>query len=118
MKRFLLVSKSAPYGTSVAKDMLDVALTCSVFEQPVSILLIGDGVLQLLPHQDSTPLRQKNLNALQDSLTLYDIDAIFVDQKALSFHGLTTDCLQIPCIALAPNDLQKLISSHDVILTF
>lgn len=118
VKRFLLISKSPPYGSSSAKDLLDVALTCSVFEQPVSLLLLGDAVLQLLPKQHSAPLGQKNLNALQDSLAMYDIESIYVDEKALTFHGLSCDDLQINASALNRIQIQNIISEHDVVINF
>lgn len=115
-KRFLLICSRPPYGSSAARDLLDIALTCSVFEQSVSLLLLGDGVLQLLPDQNPTAIRQKNLNAIQSSLALYDIDSIYVDAEALRFHGLGTEALLLQPKALEPDALQQLIREQDVVL--
>ncbi|QEW06592.1 sulfurtransferase complex subunit TusC [Nitrincola iocasae] len=116
-KRFLLISRAAPYGSSAARDLLDVALTCSVFEQPVSLLLLGDALLQLLPAQNPTAIGQKNLNALQASLELYDIDAIYTDAASLAFHGLDAQQLMLVPEVLQPAQLAELIQNHDVVLS-
>jgi tRNA 2-thiouridine synthesizing protein C len=116
-KRFLLISRTAPYGSSAARDLLDVALTCSVFEQPVSLLLMGDALLQLLPAQNPAAIGQKNLNALQASLELYDIDAIYTDAASVAFHGLDPQQLVLTPEVLQPLQLAELIQNHDVVLS-
>ncbi|KDE40041.1 tRNA 5-methylaminomethyl-2-thiouridine synthase TusC [Nitrincola lacisaponensis] len=115
-KRFLLICSRPPYGSSAARDLLDIALTCSVFEQSVSLLLMGDAILQLLPEQNPTAIRQKNLNAIQSSLALYDIESIYVDAEALRFHGLSAETLLLKPQALEPDALQQLIREQDVVL--
>lgn len=117
VKRFLLISKCPPYGSSVARDLIDIALTCSVFEQPVSLLFLGDGVLQLLPNQNPIQIGQKNLNSLQSSLALYDIESIYVDALALTFHGLTLDDLHLNAVLVKEDSLKALIREHDVVLS-
>lgn len=116
-KRFLLIFNSPPYGTSAARDLLDIALTCSVFEQNISLLFLGDGVLQLLSNQHSAPLRQKNLNALHSSLAMYDIEAIYVEDSALTYHGIEIDQLQINATELNTDAIKQLINEHDVVFT-
>ena len=44
--RFLVMTRSAPYGTSAARDALETALTCSVFEQPVTLLFLDNNMIQ------------------------------------------------------------------------
>ncbi|WP_409526455.1 sulfurtransferase complex subunit TusC [Nitrincola sp. MINF-07-Sa-05] len=116
-KRFLLISRSAPYGTSAAREMLDIALTCSVFEQSVTLLLMGDAVLQLIREQQPAEIAQKNLNALQASLAMYDIDQILVPQSALDAHGLSPDQLSIPIKLVDADRLPALIAEHDIVIT-
>lgn len=116
-KRFLLLFKCPPYGTSSARDLLDIALTCSVFEQSLTLLFLGDGVLQLLANQHSAPLRQKNLNALHSSLAMYDIESIYVEESALAYHGIGKDQLQINVTELDTVAIQHLINEHDVVFT-
>ena len=116
-KQFLLISRRAPYGTSAARDLLDIALTCSVFEQNAALLLIGDGVLQLLPHQQPEQLGQKSLNALQASLPFYDLDTIYVDQDSLDYHQLEASALAVEVIQVDAQAQARLLQDYDVILT-
>lgn len=116
-KRILLISKCPPYGSSSARDMLDIALTCSVFEQSVSLLFLGDGVLQLLKNQNPLHIGQKNLNALQSSLAMYDIEKIYVDDRALAFHGIALDDLHLNVTCVKEDTLKALIREHDVVFT-
>lgn len=116
-KRFLLIFSRPPYGTSAARDLLDIALACSVFEQTISLLFLGDGVLQLIPNQQSAPLRQKNLNALHSSLVMYDIESIYVDAESLTGHALDLNQLHIKATQLGRDAIKRLINEHDIIFT-
>jgi len=116
-KRFLLISRSAPYGTSAARELLDIALTCSVFEQPVTLLLMGDAVLQLIRGQQPDGVAQKNLNALQASLAMYDIERILIPETTLQKHGLSTDQLSIPVELISSEKLSALMAEHDIVIT-
>ncbi len=116
-KSFLIISRSAPYGSSAARDALDVALTCAVFEQPVTLLFMDDGVLQLLAGQDPQPIGQKNLNAVQQSLPLYDIERLCVCRASLDARGLETQQLLLPVEAVAAEAIAQLIAEHDVVLS-
>ncbi|GAB2596801.1 sulfurtransferase complex subunit TusC [Nitrincola alkalisediminis] len=116
-KNILLMSRRAPYGSSAARDLLDIALTCSVFEQSVALLLLDDGVLQLLTNQDPQVIQQKNLNSLQSSLSLYDIEQIYVDADALTHHGIRHSELHLPVTLLNKVEISQLIANSDVVLT-
>ncbi|RAU19370.1 sulfurtransferase complex subunit TusC [Nitrincola tibetensis] len=116
-KNILLMSRRAPYGSSAARDLLDIALTCSVFEQNVALLLLDDGVLQLLANQDPQVIQQKNLNSLQSSLSLYDIEKIYIDADALEHHGLSHSELHIPVTLLTKIEISQLIANSDIVLT-
>lgn len=113
----LIVSRSAPYGSSAARDTLDVALTCAVFEMPVTILLLDDAVLQLLKNQTPDPIHQKNLNAIQQSLPLYDIERICVSRKALEARGVSDDQLILPVERVDAPEIQTLLTQHDIVLS-
>ena len=71
-KQLLVVVRHSPYGSSLARASLDVALAAAAFEQPVKLLFMGDGVLQLLPGQDSQAIGQKNIGRLLLVWTKYE----------------------------------------------
>lgn len=116
MKKFLIISRSAPYGSSAAREALELALAATLFDQPVAILLLDDGVYQLLPNQAPAAIQQKNLGAMQQALPLYDIDRIYVSARAMAERGLTPADLALPVEAISDTQLAKFLSQQDVVL--
>nr|WP_067292238.1 sulfurtransferase complex subunit TusC [Marinobacterium profundum] len=117
-KRFLIISRRPPYGSSHARDALDTALTTAVFEQPVSMLFLDDGVYQLLQAQQPAGIQQKNLGATLSALPMYDIDQLYVCDSALRSRGLGPDDCLLPVQLLDSNAIAQLIRNHDVVLSF
>ena len=117
-KSFLLINRQAPYGSSAARDALDVALTASVFEQDISLLFLADGVFQLLQDQQPQGIQQKNISANLSALPMYDIDQIFVSASALKARGLKKEQLSLPAELLDDQQIAALISRHDQVMSF
>ncbi|GAA0785540.1 sulfurtransferase complex subunit TusC [Marinobacterium sediminicola] len=116
-KSILVICRKAPYGSSAARDALDIALSGTIFDIPVSLLLLDDAVLQLLPDQNSSLVGEKNLNAMLGALPLYDINQVYTSLQSLALHGLEAQRLE-PCpVALDTTELHDLIKRHDVVLT-
>lgn len=117
-KQLLVVVRHSPYGSSLARASLDVALAAAAFEQPVKLLFMGDGVLQLLPGQDSQAIGQKNIGRLLSSLPLYDIDTVYADAEAVARHGIDLGSAPLPTKALDAPDMQQLMINCDHLLGF
>jgi len=114
----LLVFRHSPYGSSLARAGLDLALAAGAFEQPVSVLFTGAGVLQLLQEQDTGSLGDRNYGKNLSSLPLYGLESLYVDEVALSRHGLSKTALPD---AYSPVDLQfmqHLLATHDHLVGF
>ena len=105
--------RQPPYGSSLARAAVDTALAAAAFDQPVCLLFLDQGVLQLLPEQDTEALGVKNLGKLLSSLPLYDIDKVYVDRAALQRFGLHQDRLAIPTEVLDDEGLQELLNAND-----
>ncbi len=116
-KSILVICRKGPYGSSAAREALDIALSGAVFELSVSLLLLDDGVLQLLPGQNSGLIGEKNLNAMLGALPLYDIEQVYTSLHSLALHGLEAQRLEPAPRALDNQELQTLIKCHDVVLT-
>lgn len=116
-KRWLLVCRRPPYGHALAREAIDVALAAAAFDQPVSLLFTGDGVLQLLEGQSGAIPGQSALGLLLSSLPLYDIDEILVDAQALFDRGLTAEALVVPVKLLSAEAMTEVVHSHDVVLS-
>ena len=117
-KRFLVISRRPPYGSCHARDALDTALTSAVFEQPVTMLFMGDGVLQLIQAQQPAGIQQKNLAATLSALPLYDIEQLYVCASAMQQRGLKAEDCVLPVQLLDSNAIAELIRQHDVVLSF
>ena len=109
--------RRSPYGSSLARASVDLALAMGAFEQNFDLVFMGDGVMQLLPAQASEQIGMKNIGRALSSLPLVDVDAVYVEAAALERHGLQADDLILPTTALdstAPgnllNDCDHLVS--------
>jgi tRNA 2-thiouridine synthesizing protein C len=117
-KSMLLVIRHSPYGSSLAKAALDVALAAAAFEQEVDLLFMGDGVLQLLPEQDSAELGRKNIGRQWASLPLYDINTVHVDAAAAARYNIELDKLTVKSRALDAKGIHQLMAGFDHLLGF
>jgi tRNA 2-thiouridine synthesizing protein C len=117
-KTMLVVIRHSPYGSSLAKAALDVALAAAAFEQEVDLLFMGDGVLQLLKHQDSAALGRKNIGRQWASLPLYDINTVHVDAEAAARYNIKLDELTVESRALDANGINQLMTQFDHLLGF
>ena len=114
----LIINRTPPYGSSSPREALDVALTCSIFEQPVSILFLGAGIFQLLNNQNTESIGQKNLESIISSLPMYDIDQLYTTMGSLQTYNLTVKDLCLPVQIIEDADVSALINDHETVLTF
>lgn len=108
--------RHSPYGSSLAKAAVDIALATAAFEQAVDLLFIGEGVLQLLPDQDSQSLGKKNIGRQLASLPLYDINHVFVDAEAASRYKLDIARAPLEAQLLTPHEMHQLMVEYDHLL--
>ncbi|MCB1679949.1 MAG: sulfurtransferase complex subunit TusC [Halioglobus sp.] len=116
--RHLVVVRRAPYGASLARTAIETALAVAAFEQPVDILFMGDGVLQLLGQQDSQASGSRNMGRLLASLPLYDIEAVYVDGQAAAAYGVDLANSPVAATALTPAQVRELMDRCDKLLGF
>lgn len=114
----LAVIRHAPYGSSVARVAIDVSLANAAFDQPVEMLFLGDGVLQLLPAQDATALGRKNLARLLASLPLYGIEQVYVDAEAAARYRVNLQHSPVAAVPLDKAAMRALLCKHDHLLGF
>lgn len=117
-KRFLVVCRHPPYGSSLARAALDAALAAAAFDQQVALLFLGDGALQLLPGQAAGAIGQKPLDRQLGTLPLYDVDELYVDAEALRARGLQDAELALPAQPLSAAAITALLAEQDVVLGF
>ena len=114
----LAVIRQAPYGNSLARTAIDVSLANAAFDQPVALLFMGDGVLQLLPAQDAAALGRKNLARLLASLPLYGIEQVYVDAEAAERYQVDLEQSPLAAVPLDEAAMLALLRKHDHLLGF
>jgi tRNA 2-thiouridine synthesizing protein C len=117
-KSLLVVVRRSPYGSSLARASLDVALAAAAFEQRLSLLFMGDGVLQLLAEQESQAIGVKNIGRLLASLPLYDIERVYVDAEAAIRYGIDLGNAPVATQALDGPGINQLMTNSDHLLGF
>ena len=117
-KKLLLICRHAPYGNTLARAALDVALAGAAFDQDLSLLFLDDGVWQLVPGQTAAEIGSKSLRATLDSLPLYDLEQFHVCTDSLASRGLEADELPGQLVLVNRDELGAFIASHDQLLSF
>jgi len=117
-KSTLVVIRHSPYGSTLGRTALDAALAMAAFEQPVEVLFMGDGVLQLLPAQASEAIGLKSVGKLLGSLPLYEIASAYVDADAAKRYQLDLTLTPLPCESLDRAGIRRLMTASDHLLAF
>jgi tRNA 2-thiouridine synthesizing protein C len=115
-KKFLFISRAAPYGNNRAQLCLDTAFASAVFEQDVSYLFMDDGVYQLLSDQNAENIHSKSLGNMLETLDLYGIEKVYVHQDSLAQRKLSNQDLLLEAENIASKDIATLISQSDCVI--
>lgn len=94
-----------------------MALTFAAFDQTVSLLLLDDGVLQLLPKQ-APATAQKNIAKILQSLALYDINRVYADADAMQRRGINPDDTVVPVTPVDAVAIAALLLQYRTVLSF
>lgn len=117
-KKFMLVNRSAPYGTIYALEALEVALIAATFDQQVSLTFVDDGVYPLVKGQKTAAVELKNFSPTYRALDDYDVNLLYVERESLERRGLTEDDLIVPAQIVGSAELGALMAGQDVVLSF
>lgn len=117
-KNLLVIVRHSPYGSSLGKASLDTALAAAAFDQPVSLLFMGDGVLQLCADQDSQAIGVKNIGRLLASLPMYEIEQVYVDAEATKRYNMDLANAPVATQMLDGTGMRQLMSRCEHLLGF
>jgi len=115
MKKFLFVLRKPAHSGALLQEMLDIILTTAAFDQPVSILLLDDGVFQLKKNQYPENLGMKDTAAIFKALELYDVNDLYIETESLQERGLKQSDLCLPARTLCRKDIAGLMKQFDVV---
>lgn len=117
-KRWLFLSAHLPWAGTAATACADLLMTAAVFGQQVTVVFIGDGVLQLQEGQDGSSAGQKTLARQFPAFELYEIQRICAEAAALHHHGLDARDLVVPVEVLDAQQLRALLVDNEVVFQF
>ncbi|MEH6445458.1 MAG: sulfurtransferase complex subunit TusC [Oceanospirillaceae bacterium] len=115
-KSLLLILRNPSFAGSNNRDTLDIALGCSVFDIPVSLLFLNDAVFQLLNNQESQVIEQKDLSPTLKALDMYDIQDHYILEKDLQRYQLEDEALLLNCKTLTDSQLALFIRQFDIVI--
>ncbi|MGH1440839.1 MAG: sulfurtransferase complex subunit TusC [Cellvibrionaceae bacterium] len=118
VKNIGIIIRHAPYGKHFAQESLDAILAASVYGQKLTLIFMGDGVLQLLKDQQPQEIQQKSLQKQLTALALYDIERVFVCEHSLEQRAIDSSRLSIPTTQLDQEHLRILLHEQDSLLSF
>jgi len=113
----LFVQSQAPHGSLFGQEGLDAILMGTAFAE-CSVLLLDDGIFQVLDRQDTSALGTKDYSVSYRALKDYGVEVIYCSASHLAARGITAEDLLVPVTALSDSEIGKLMSAHDVILSF
>ena len=116
-KRNLIVVRHSPYGSSLARASVDLALAMGAFEQEFEVLFMGAGILQLVKDQHSEALGSKNVGKTLSSLPMFDKEYVYADAAALAQFGLDEAELVLPVRLLSEQQLAGFLNDCDHVLS-
>lgn len=117
MKRILFVQSKAPHGDLQGQEGLDAVLMGSAFAE-CTVLLLDDGIFQVLSGQDTRALGTKDYAVTYRALKDYGVNRICCSASHLETRGLSTRDLLVPVESLSDDEVKALMANHDVILSF
>src|SRR4030067_3384003 len=113
VKKFLYVTRKAPYGTIYALESLEVVLIAAAFDQDVSLAFIDDGVYQIVKGQHTKGIDVKNFSPIYRALEGFDIEKLYVEKESIDARGLTQADLLVDVKIVTPPEKGGLLESQD-----
>ena len=89
----------------------------AAFDQPVTLLFLGDGVLALAPGQRPAAELSRSLEKLLGTLADYGVEEVHAEAAALAARGLDARDLALPVRLAGPAELRELFGAHERVLT-
>ncbi len=115
MQKFLFVLNQPPHDGLSVQETLDVILTVAAFDQPVSLLLLDDGVFQIKKNQNPGQVALQDTSAVFKALEIYDVHNIYLEAESLQERGLKPDDLQLPVKEVYRKNIASLMKQFQIV---
>jgi tRNA 2-thiouridine synthesizing protein C len=118
MKRVLVLFRSAPHGTSRAREGLDAALAALAFDQPLRVLFAGDGLYAIARAQDGTAAGAKPTAPGFRALPHHGAERVGALRADAEARGLGAADLALDVEWLDAAQARRWLAESDVVLGF
>ncbi len=117
-KSLAILNSCSSFHKTQGKDALDVALIFGSYEQRVALFFQGEGVRQLIKHQQAEIIQAKDYLATFSALPFYDVEELYVCQNSLTERSLAANFHIDNAIILSPLDFSAKLQQFDIVLRF
>ena len=114
---YLYLLRQSPYGSTLAREALDMALASAAFDQHVQLVFLSDGVYQLINQQNAEIKQRKDISKTLSALSLYDIQEVYVDNQSLAQRNIQESELFNDAKIISSESIQALIQQADTVMT-
>ncbi|MDP5292021.1 sulfurtransferase complex subunit TusC [Oceanimonas sp. CHS3-5] len=118
MNKVAFIFRTLPHGSAAGREGLDAVLATSALSEELAVFFIDDGVYQLKAGQAPAAIHGRDYAPTFGLLELYDIERVYVCAESLAERGLSPADLCIDADVCDAGELRRLLSEHDVCLTF
>ena len=117
MKSVLIRMSKSPLNGLISGEQLETAMVAATFEQEVSILFTGDGVLNLLPTKETKEVTGYNIEKMLLALPTFDVNDLFICKRSLEQRQIGVFSLPKNATLITFEDQRRLIKTTDVVLS-
>lgn len=93
-----------------------MTLTAAAFDQQVCVLLIDDGIYSLKLGQKPRNIGCKDIGPVFESLSLYDVEPVYVEIESMNERGLSVADLSLPVRLLSRSDVGSIMRQQNIIV--
>jgi tRNA 2-thiouridine synthesizing protein C len=116
MKKILFTLRKPPHSGAYVQEMLDIIMTVAAFDQEVTLLLLDNAVFQIKKQQRVENAGYKDTAAIFKALSIYNIQALYIESESLQERGLTIDDLSESVQAIPRNKVSEFFKQFDLVL--
>lgn len=116
--KLMFIMHRPPHGSIHAYEGLEFVLISAAYEQDVSLVFIGDGVLALKKDQDTSELGIKGFVKTYRTLDDYDVEKVYVDRESLEERGLKVEDLIVDVMVKERKEISQMMEEQHALFPF
>ena len=114
MNSVLFVLRQSPYGSSKAREILDMVFASAVFDREIALLFTGPGLFCVTA--DQSPQGTANVSKNFASLPIYGVDKFYAVEEDLLQYELGIDQLALDLEAIPQAQLSAFYQQFDQVM--